>query len=95
MITGGPEKSHIIESVLNFLSYFLRSGLVEKQLEVRCFVEEDLQEAVVLKERALKDNLALVEAISVPKSPLRKKRKAKIEPSSSEKSKNLMDIEES
>ena len=59
VIAGDPEKANLIESTLNFLSYFLRSGLVEKRQERRCPLQEDVQEAIAILERTLRKNPAL------------------------------------
>ncbi|XP_058801233.1 folliculin-interacting protein 1 isoform X2 [Phymastichus coffea] len=59
VIAAEPGKAHLIESVLNFLSYFLRSGLVEKYQETRCADQEDVQEAIATIERAMRKNPTL------------------------------------
>ncbi|XP_014480714.1 PREDICTED: folliculin-interacting protein 2 [Dinoponera quadriceps] len=52
VIAGDPRKGELINSVLSFLSYFIRSGVIEKRREYRCSSERDLQEAVGLLEQA-------------------------------------------
>ncbi|XP_003425934.1 folliculin-interacting protein 2 isoform X1 [Nasonia vitripennis] len=59
VIAGDPEKVNLIDAILNFLSYFLRSGLVEKRQETRCTEQEDVAEAVAILERAMRNNPSL------------------------------------
>ncbi|XP_011500259.1 PREDICTED: folliculin-interacting protein 2 [Ceratosolen solmsi marchali] len=56
VIAGEPGKAKLIASVLRFLSYFLRSGVVERREESRCRSEEDVHEAVAILERADRKN---------------------------------------
>jgi hypothetical protein len=52
VIVAEPAKAKLIGSVLNFLSYFLRSGLVDRREESRCPAQEDVHEAIAILERA-------------------------------------------
>lgn len=52
VIVGESWKIDLINSVLSFLSYFIRSGLVRKQREYRCSPQQDVQEATKLLEQA-------------------------------------------
>lgn len=52
VIAGDSRKSDLINSVLSFLSYFIRSGMVQKQQEYRCSTQQDVQEATSLLEQA-------------------------------------------
>ncbi|XP_014209892.1 folliculin-interacting protein 1 [Copidosoma floridanum] len=54
VIAGEPDKVSLIESVLHFLSYFVRSGVVGKHPETRCPEQEDFREAKATLERALR-----------------------------------------
>ncbi|KAG7210913.1 hypothetical protein KM043_016290 [Ampulex compressa] len=51
VIAGDSRKTELINSVLSFLSYFIRSGIVCKRQEYRCSTQEDVQEATSLLER--------------------------------------------
>ncbi|XP_014220956.1 folliculin-interacting protein 2 isoform X2 [Trichogramma pretiosum] len=59
--SGQADKCGLVDSILNFLSYFLRSGLVEKREESRCSAQEDVQEACAILERNLRNNPLLQE----------------------------------
>lgn len=59
VIAGGPDKAQLIEQVLNFLTYFLRSGIVERRPEIRCDTQADVCEAVAILERTLRRKPAL------------------------------------
>lgn len=48
VIVGETEKSDLINTVLTFLSYFIRSGNIERRKERRCSPERELREAVIL-----------------------------------------------
>ncbi|XP_003702849.1 folliculin-interacting protein 2 isoform X1 [Megachile rotundata] len=52
VVAGDPQKTDLINSVLSFLSYFIRSGLVQKRKEYCCVIEEDIQEAANILEQA-------------------------------------------
>ncbi|XP_072767771.1 folliculin-interacting protein 1 isoform X2 [Anoplolepis gracilipes] len=52
VIAGDPRKSDLINSVLSFLSYFIRSGIIQKRREFRCSSEQDVQTATDLLEQA-------------------------------------------
>nr|XP_034192058.1 folliculin-interacting protein 2 isoform X2 [Osmia lignaria]XP_034192059.1 folliculin-interacting protein 2 isoform X2 [Osmia lignaria] len=52
VVAGDPQKVDLINSVLSFLSYFIRSGIVQKRKEYCCVIEEDIQEAANLLEQA-------------------------------------------
>lgn len=52
VIAGDPRKGELINSVLSFLSYFIRSGVIRKRREYRCSSQRDLQEATSLLEQA-------------------------------------------
>ncbi|EFN82828.1 Folliculin-interacting protein 2 [Harpegnathos saltator] len=52
VIAGDPRKSELINSVLSFLSYFIRSSMIRKRREYRCSSQRDLQEAISLLEQA-------------------------------------------
>lgn len=59
IIVGEPEKAKLIESILSFLSYFLRSGLIENREETRDPSQDDVQEAISIIERAVRKNPSL------------------------------------
>ena len=59
VITGDPEKTALINAVLTFLSYFIRSAIVEKRREYRCTSQQDVQEAILILERMKKKNSSL------------------------------------
>ncbi|XP_015513669.2 folliculin-interacting protein 2 isoform X1 [Neodiprion lecontei] len=48
VIVGETDKTDLINTVLSFLSYFIRSGNIERRRERRCSPQRELQEAVVL-----------------------------------------------
>lgn len=48
VIVGDPDKADLINSILTFLTYFIRSGIVKKQYERRSSSQQDVQEAIVL-----------------------------------------------
>jgi len=52
VVAGDSRKSDLINSVLSFLSYFIRSGAVRKRREYRCSSQRDVQQAASLVERA-------------------------------------------
>lgn len=52
VVAGDPRKSDLINSVLSFLSYFIRSGTVRKSREYRCSRQEDVDKAVDLLQQA-------------------------------------------
>ncbi|XP_054005058.1 folliculin-interacting protein 1 isoform X1 [Hylaeus anthracinus] len=52
VVAGDPQKVDLINSVLSFLSYFIRSGIVRKRYEYCCVTEEDIREAASLLEQA-------------------------------------------
>ncbi|XP_033187275.1 folliculin-interacting protein 1 [Bombus vancouverensis nearcticus] len=52
VVAGDPQKVDLINSVLSFLSYFIRSGVVQKRQEYCNVTEEDIQEAASLLEQA-------------------------------------------
>ncbi|XP_076753461.1 folliculin-interacting protein 1 isoform X1 [Xylocopa sonorina] len=52
VIAGDPQKMDLINSVLSFLTYFIRSGVVRKQQEYCCATEDDIQEAASFLEQA-------------------------------------------
>lgn len=52
VIAGDPRKGELINSVLSFLSYFIRSGVIRKSREYRCSSQQDLQEAIGLLQQA-------------------------------------------
>ncbi|KZC05661.1 PREDICTED: folliculin-interacting protein 2 [Dufourea novaeangliae] len=52
VVAGDPQKVELINSVLSFLSYFIRSGIVRKCQEYCCVTEEDIQEAANVIEQA-------------------------------------------
>lgn len=52
VVAGDPQKVDLINSVLSFLSYFIRSGIIQKRQEYCCVTEEDIQEAASLLEQA-------------------------------------------
>ncbi|XP_076233980.1 folliculin-interacting protein 2 [Calliopsis andreniformis] len=52
VVAGDPQKIDLINSTLSFLSYFIRSGVVQKRQEYCCVTEEDIQEAARLLEQA-------------------------------------------
>lgn len=52
VIAGDPRKSELINSVLSFLSYFIRSSVIRKREEYRCSSQRDLQEATSMLEQA-------------------------------------------
>ncbi|XP_011866215.1 PREDICTED: folliculin-interacting protein 2 isoform X3 [Vollenhovia emeryi] len=52
VIAGDPRKSELINSVLSFLSYFIRSGMVRKRQEYRCTSQQDVQMATNMLEQA-------------------------------------------
>lgn len=51
VVAGDPEKSDLINSVLSFLSYFIRSGVIRKRREYRCRSQQDVREATDLLEQ--------------------------------------------
>ncbi|XP_043492118.1 folliculin-interacting protein 2 [Polistes fuscatus] len=51
LVVGDSRKTDLINSVLYFLSYFIRSGIVQKQREHRCAIENDIKEATNLLEQ--------------------------------------------
>ena len=51
VIAGDSDKVDLINSILTFLTYFIRSGIVKKQYERRCSSQQDVQEAIVLLEQ--------------------------------------------
>ncbi|XP_044583178.1 folliculin-interacting protein 2 isoform X1 [Cotesia glomerata] len=51
VIIGDPEKETLINAILTFLSYFLRSAIVEKNYEVRYLPEEEVQKAIEILQR--------------------------------------------
>ncbi|XP_047343088.1 folliculin-interacting protein 2 isoform X2 [Vespa velutina] len=51
LVVGDSRKADLINSVLYFLSYFIRSGIVQKQREYRCAIQEDIREATNLLEQ--------------------------------------------
>lgn len=52
VIAGDPRKSDLINSVLSFLSYFIRSGMIRKCREYRCTSQQDVQMATNMLEEA-------------------------------------------
>ncbi|XP_026828341.1 folliculin-interacting protein 1 isoform X2 [Ooceraea biroi] len=52
VVTGDSRKSDLINSVLSFLSYFIRSGAIRKCREYRCLSQQDVQQATNLLEQA-------------------------------------------
>ncbi|KAL6261448.1 hypothetical protein P5V15_006540 [Pogonomyrmex californicus] len=52
VVAGDPRKSDLINSVLSFLSYFIRSGMIRKCQEYRCTSQEDVQKATSMLEQA-------------------------------------------
>ncbi|XP_076293678.1 folliculin-interacting protein 2 [Lasioglossum baleicum] len=52
VVAGDPQKVELINSVLSFLTYFIRSGIVQKRPEYFCTTEDDIQEAANLLEQA-------------------------------------------
>ncbi|XP_012056323.1 PREDICTED: folliculin-interacting protein 1 [Atta cephalotes] len=52
VIAGDPRKSDLINSVLSFLSYFIRSGTIRKYQEYRCTSQQDVQIATNMLEQA-------------------------------------------
>ncbi|XP_043258169.1 folliculin-interacting protein 2 [Colletes gigas] len=52
VVAGDPQKVDLINSVLSFLSYFIRSGIVQKRYEYCCVTEEDIHKAASLIEQA-------------------------------------------
>lgn len=52
VIAGDPQKIDLMNSVLSFLSYFIRSGIIQKREEYCCVTEEDIQEAASILEQA-------------------------------------------
>ncbi|XP_018308430.1 folliculin-interacting protein 1 [Mycetomoellerius zeteki] len=52
VIAGDPRKSDLINSVLSFLSYFIRSGTIQKYQEYRCTSQQDVQIATNMLEQA-------------------------------------------
>ncbi|XP_024874197.1 folliculin-interacting protein 2 isoform X1 [Temnothorax curvispinosus] len=52
VIAGDPRKSDLINSVLSFLSYFIRSGIIRKSQEYRCTSQQDVQMATNMLEQA-------------------------------------------
>nr|XP_033336597.1 folliculin-interacting protein 2 [Megalopta genalis] len=52
VVAGDPQKVELINSVLSFLSYFIRSGIIQKRQEYFCTTEDDIQEAANLLEQA-------------------------------------------
>ncbi|XP_024944622.1 uncharacterized protein LOC107271645 isoform X2 [Cephus cinctus] len=63
VIAGDPDKVELINAVLTFLSYFVRSGIVEKKREYRCPHQKDVQEAIVVLEKARKRQPKLQERV--------------------------------
>ncbi|XP_008558765.1 folliculin-interacting protein 2 [Microplitis demolitor] len=51
VIVGAPEKEALINAILTFLSYFIRSAIVEKRYEVRFSPEEEVQDAIKILQR--------------------------------------------
>ncbi|XP_066582829.1 folliculin-interacting protein 2 isoform X2 [Prorops nasuta] len=52
VIAGDPRKVELINSILFFLSYFVRSGVVKKREESRCPSQRDVHEAIEIMEQA-------------------------------------------
>lgn len=52
VVAGDPRKSDLINSVLSFLLYFIRSGTVRKSREYRCSRQEDVDKAIDLLQQA-------------------------------------------
>nr|XP_031836282.1 folliculin-interacting protein 2 isoform X1 [Nomia melanderi] len=52
VIAGDSQKVEQINSVLSFLTYFIRSGIVQKRQEYFCTTEENIQEAANVLEQA-------------------------------------------
>lgn len=52
VVAGDPQKIELINSVLSFLSYFIRSGVIRKRQEYCCVTEDDVQEAANTLEQA-------------------------------------------
>ncbi|KAL6423569.1 hypothetical protein ACFW04_010245 [Cataglyphis niger] len=52
VVAGDPRKSDLINSVLSFLSYFIRCGMIRKRREYRCSSQQDVQTATNLLEQA-------------------------------------------
>lgn len=52
VVAGDPRKTDLINSVLSFLSYFIRSGMIQKRREYRCSLQQDVQMATNLLEQA-------------------------------------------
>ncbi|XP_070169620.1 folliculin-interacting protein 1 isoform X2 [Polyergus mexicanus] len=52
VVAGDPRKSDLINSVLSFLSYFIRCGMIQKRREYRCSSQQDVQTATNLLEQA-------------------------------------------
>lgn len=51
VVAGDSRKSDLINSVLSFLSYFIRSGAIRKCQEYRCASQHDVQQATDLLEQ--------------------------------------------
>ncbi|XP_051176600.1 folliculin-interacting protein 1 isoform X2 [Leptopilina boulardi] len=56
VIAGDSDKVDTINSILIFLTYFIRSGIVKKEYERRCKSQQDVQEAIILLEQLKKRN---------------------------------------
>lgn len=52
VVAGDSRKTDLINSVLSFLSYFIRSGMIRKRREYRCSLQQDVQMATNLLEQA-------------------------------------------
>lgn len=59
VIVGDTSKTALVNAVLTFLSYFIRSAIVEKRREYRCPSQQDVQEAIVILERMKKKNSSM------------------------------------
>lgn len=82
VIAGDSDKVETINSILIFLTYFIRSGIVKKEYERRCKSQQDVQEAIVLLEQLNRNRPSLskrnIETIS-NNSRVRKISKRRVE----------------
>lgn len=72
VIVGEPENIHVVQSVLNFLTYFLRSNVARKHAEIPHSIEKDVEESVTRVESEFRKNPTLRQMSSLPESSSRK-----------------------
>lgn len=75
VIAGDSDKIDTINSILIFLTYFIRSGIVKREYERRCKSQQDVQEAIVLLEQTKKNRPSIMKPSNTNNSKVQVHRK--------------------